>query len=80
VKRIRLFLAAVAVMATMLAAVPGPAMADDFDFDDDFFGNGFFFGDDFFFGDGFSFGGGGIVQSIDQEADSGELSIGFSVS
>ncbi len=67
-KRIKVFLAAVAVMAAMLAVAPGPAMAD-VDFDDDFFG------DDFFF---FDFGG-GVTLDVSNEAESGGVSLGFSV-
>ena len=85
-RRIRLILAVVAVMAAMLTALPGPAMADDFfDFDDDFdngcfSGNGFFF-DNCFFDDGFfNFDGGGISLEVDQEAESGDVTIGNNVS
>ena len=75
-RRIKLFLAAVAVMAAMLAAVPGPAMADvDFDDGEFFFDDGgFFFGDDFF-----DFGGGGVTLDVSNEAESGGVSLGFSV-
>lgn len=73
-RRIKLFLAAVAVMAAMLGAVPGYAMAD-VDFDDDFF-----FGDDFFDEDFFSdFGGGGVTLDVNNEAESGGVSMGVSV-
>jgi hypothetical protein len=80
-RRIRLFLAVVAVVAGMLAAVPGPAMADDFgdDFDDGFFfDNGFL--DNGFLDDGFFNFGGGITLDVSQESESGDVSIGHSVS
>lgn len=72
-RRIKWFLAAVAVMAAMLAASPGSAMAD-VDFDD-----GFFFGEDFFDEDFFDFGGDGVTLDVSNEAESGGVSLGFSV-
>ncbi len=61
-RRIKLFLAAVAVMAAMLAAVPGPAIAD------------------VDFGDGFFDFGGGVTLDVSNEAESGGVLLGFSVS
>lgn len=85
-RRIMLVLTVAAVLTAMLAIVPGPASADDFDFDgidDDFFFcddddddfNGFIECEDFFFGFGDGFG-----QSIDQESESGDVDLSFEVS
>ena len=73
-RRIKLILAVVAVMVASLAMVPGPAMADDFDFEEGFF----FVSDDFdfeddddfdFFGDGFFFVGDDDFDFFDDDFD-----------
>jgi len=72
---------AAAMMAAMLAVMAAPAMARDF-FDDNDFNDGvIFFGNDI--DDGFDnfFGNNGRLRSdIDQESQSGDVSIGFRVS
>ena len=69
-------------MAAMLAVMAAPAMARDF-FDDNDFNDGvIFFGNDNF-NDGFDnfFGNNGRLRSdIDQESESGDVSLGFRVS
>ena len=92
-RRIRLVLVTGVVMAAMLVAVQGPAMADVqrcHDFNDDVVRcDGEFFVDTdefgffpFFFDDDFDFGfdHDGVVQSIEQEVDSGDASQSFHVS
>ena len=63
-KRIQLVVATLAIVVTALAAFGGPAMADDWAWNDD---NGFFFG-----GDGFG--------DFAQEAQSGDVGQSFNVS
>ena len=64
-----------ALMAAMMVAMAAPAMARDFDFDRDHghndFDRGVFFNDN---NDGF------LTSDVDQESESGDVSIGFDVS
>lgn len=80
-RRIKLILVLGVVMAAMLVAVQGPAVAQDIDFDG--IDDGVFFCDDFDgfcdFDDGAFFFDGTVPvsQSFDQEAESGDFSASF---
>jgi len=75
--------AAAAMMAAMMVLMAAPAMARDFFNDDNDFNDGvIFFGNDSF-NNGFDnfFGNNGRLRSdIDQESQSGDVSLGFRVS
>ena len=76
-RRIKFLLAVAAAMATLLAMTAAPAMANH----NDFFGFGRDNINDFFgFGRDNFFGNNGLRSDIDQESESGDVSIGFDVS
>ena len=84
-RRILLVLTAAGVLVTMLAIVPGPAFADDIDFDG--IDDGFFFCDDddddfdgFIECEDFFFDFGNGFQDIDQESESGDIDLSVDVS
>jgi hypothetical protein len=74
-KRIQLALAALALVVTSLAAFAGPAMADDWDWNDDY---GWYWDSDDAFDDGFFLGGNGFGD-FEQEAESGDVDQSFDV-
>jgi hypothetical protein len=86
---LRRIMLAASLVAMMLVFSVVPALADDGDdhwderLEERFF-DGFFFDDDFFFGDKEDFDGvvfeDGIVQEIEQEAESGDVEQTFEVS
>ena len=88
-RRIQLVLAALAIVVTALAAFSGPAMADDLNCLDAW-GNLIWCEGDFFapvddwWDDsrwwGSDWDGDGIVQDVEQEAESGEITQSFDVS
>ena len=67
-KRMQLVLAALAIVVTSLAAFGGPAMADDWDWNDDY---GWYLDAEDAFDDGFS--------DFEQEAQSGDVDQSFDV-
>lgn len=82
-RRIVLVLVIGAIMATLLT-FSSPAMAQDFGIDDGFLcdnGDGTFVDcNDLFFGDGSFFGfGDGVTLDTSNQAESGEVSISYSV-
>jgi hypothetical protein len=78
-RRIKFLLAVAATMATLLAMSAAPAMAQVFFSDDNDFNDGvIFFGNDI--NDGFFDDNGFFGRGIDQESESGDVSLGFDVS
>ncbi len=75
-------LAAMLALVVVVGVAPALANSNDFfdrfgDNDDDFFDN--FFADNDFFDNFFNHGDGSIEQSVDQQSESGDVSLGYSV-
>ncbi len=75
-------LAAMLALVVVVGVAPALANSNDFfdrfgDNDDDFFDN--FFADNDFLDNFFNRGDGGIEQSVEQESQSGDVSLGYSV-
>ncbi len=81
-KRFRLIIATAAMMVAIMAVSAAPALAapEDHLEDDFYFGCGFFFYDFCDFDDDFIYFDDGVSQSVEQEAESGDVDQSFEVS